>query len=111
MTGLALAALCAYHVAAQTILATKETVPESRIIVRYPEGSGEQLQGYTKRLERLRGVRRVEPLYRLDMAIVLCHAGVDEDALLAVIDSDKAVELAVPDSWVHAFDQRTSIRT
>ena len=46
---------------------------------RYPEGSSEeQLAQYVARLERIRGVRRAEPLHRLDMAVVLCHAGADE---------------------------------
>ena len=47
---------------------------------RYPEGSSEeQLAQYVARLERIRGVRRAEPLHRLDMAVVLCHAGADEE--------------------------------
>jgi hypothetical protein len=32
-------------------------------------------------LERIRGVRRAKPLHRLDMAVVLCHAGADEEFL------------------------------
>mmetsp|Transcript_17764 Transcript_17764/g.20551 ORF Transcript_17764/g.20551 Transcript_17764/m.20551 type:complete len:93 (+) Transcript_17764:3-281(+) len=55
------------------------------------------------RLERLPGVRRAEVLQRLRMAVVLCQAGADEDAVLAAIDAEKPVELAVPDSWVYAF--------
>ena len=90
--------------AAQSILSTKDKVKESRIIVRYPEGStAEQLRHYVARLEQIPGIRRAEPLLRLGMAVVLCQAAADEDAILAAIDAEKPVELAVPDSWVYAF--------
>ena len=87
----------------QTIYARKEKLIESRFIVRYPEGSGERLNEYVARLENIPGIRRADALKRLDMAVVVCEAGVDEDAVLEAIDAEKDVELAVPDSWVYAF--------
>ena len=87
----------------QTIYARKEKLVESRFIVRYPEGSGERLNEYVARLENIPGIRRADALRRLDMAVVVCEAGADEDSVLQAIDADKDVELAVPDSWVYAF--------
>ena len=87
----------------QTIYAKKEKLVESRIIVRYPEGSGERLNEYVARLENIPGIRRADALRRLDMAVVVCEPGADEDAVLQALDAEKDVELAVPDSWVYAF--------
>ena len=90
-------------VQSQTIYAKKEKLVESRFIVRYPEGSGDRLNEYVARLENIPGIRRADALRRLDMAVVVCEAGADEDAVLQAIDAEKDVELAVPDSWVYAF--------
>ncbi|CAJ1430131.1 unnamed protein product [Effrenium voratum] len=37
------------------------------------------------------------------MAVVQCRPGAEEDQVLAALDAEKSVELAVPDSWVQAF--------
>ncbi|CAJ1381611.1 unnamed protein product [Effrenium voratum] len=95
----------AYSGHAQTIRARKqkEKLPEGRLIVRYPEGSGPKLAEYIRRLEQIEGVKRAEPLRSLDMAVVQCRPGAEEDQVLAALDAEKSVELAVPDSWVQAF--------
>eukprot|EP00933_Yihiella_yeosuensis_P012493 TRINITY_DN1211_c0_g1_i4.p1 TRINITY_DN1211_c0_g1~~TRINITY_DN1211_c0_g1_i4.p1 ORF type:complete len:1508 (+),score=342.80 TRINITY_DN1211_c0_g1_i4:80-4603(+) len=79
---------------------------ENRLIVRYEHGlsavdGGSNFEASVAKLRSLPGVRRVESLRHIDMAIVETSSEDDGEALLESLSAQAGVELVVPDTLVH----------
>lgn len=81
-----------------------------RVIVRYAgpgTGNSSAMSDFHTRVQELKaipGVLHAEALPRLSMAVVTCATRAAGEELIEGLQEDEAVELAVPDTWVRAFD-------
>jgi len=81
-----------------------------RVIVRYAGASAGQptvradIQNRVERLQAQPNVIRAQPLPQLGMAVVSLDSADAGEQLVETLQRDASVELAVPDTWVSAFD-------
>eukprot|EP00445_Apocalathium_hangoei_P007544 CAMPEP_0203844830 /NCGR_PEP_ID=MMETSP0359-20131031/3449_1 /ASSEMBLY_ACC=CAM_ASM_000338 /TAXON_ID=268821 /ORGANISM="Scrippsiella Hangoei, Strain SHTV-5" /LENGTH=1196 /DNA_ID=CAMNT_0050759865 /DNA_START=11 /DNA_END=3601 /DNA_ORIENTATION=+ len=85
-----------------------------RVIVRYAGASAAARAGGAEKLQARAGVVKAQTLPQVGMAVVSMVSAEAGEQLIEDLQLDAEVELAVLDTWVHAFDflpASTSVRT
>mmetsp|Transcript_52092 Transcript_52092/g.131658 ORF Transcript_52092/g.131658 Transcript_52092/m.131658 type:complete len:1219 (+) Transcript_52092:57-3713(+) len=90
-------------------LADMQRHSDHRVIVRYSstltgESAAAEIEKQVHKLESQPNVVRAQSLPRLGMAVVSMASAEAGEQLMADLQHDSSVELAVPDTWVSAFD-------